>query len=65
MKQIKLRELSRAGNSIALGVTIPTHIAQKYEGTYFHIFEQNGCIVLVSGCVNSEVKRNEIMRRRF
>jgi len=59
MRQVKLRRIAGSGQGIVLGVTIPVHIAQKFEGSYFHVSHQDGCILLVSGCVvqNTEVKK--------
>jgi len=50
-RQVKLRKLGGRGDSEAFGVTIPIEIASKYPKTFFHVSEQDGCIILVSGCV--------------
>jgi len=49
-RQVKLRKLGGRGDSEAFGVTIPIEIASKYPKTFFHVSEQDGCIILVSGC---------------
>ncbi|MFA5132988.1 MAG: hypothetical protein WC444_06705 [Candidatus Paceibacterota bacterium] len=57
MNQVKLRAISSRHGNESFGVTIPIEIASKYEGTYFHVTERDGCILLVSGC-HAEVKRD-------
>ena len=47
---VKLRKLGGTGESEAFGITIPIRIASNYPNTYFHVSEQDGCILLVSGC---------------
>ena len=58
MRQVKLRQISSRHGNESFGVTIPIEIATKYNGTYFHVTECDGCILLVSGC-HLEVKKDE------
>lgn len=56
-KQVKLRQIASGKSGAVYGVTIPIEIASSYQNTYFHVSEQDGCILLVSGCL-PEVKKS-------
>ena len=51
MKQFKLRVLACNKDIPVFGITIPSKISEKYEGTFFSIKEyERGEIILRSGC---------------
>lgn len=49
MRQSKIRPLNGNQEKTSFGITIPKDIAEKHLDTYYKVFEQDDCLLLVSG----------------
>jgi hypothetical protein len=56
MKQYYLRVIVKSNRQIVHGITVPSHLAEKFSGVCFYVKETPTGIIFESGCPIAEFR---------